>query len=67
MMLLFGLVYANNDGIRAGLDAMAAGVLMEDTLSFSCLGGTVAILEVEREWHTLCRLLVSPLQPLAYF
>jgi ABC-2 type transport system permease protein len=67
MMLLFGLVYANNDSMRAGLDAMAAGVLMGAALFFSCLGGTVAILVAERERHTLRRLLASPLQPLAYF
>ena len=66
-MLLFGLVYANNDNMRAGLDAMAAGVLMGAALFFSCLGGTVAILVAERERHTLRRLLASPLQPLAYF
>ena len=28
MMLLFGLVYAHNAGMRAGLDAAAAGILM---------------------------------------
>ena len=67
MMLLFGLVYANNDSMRAGLDAMAAGVLMGAALFFSCLGGTVAILVAERERRTLRRLLASPLQPLAYF
>jgi len=67
MMLLFGLVYANNDSMRAGLDAMAAGVLMGAALFFSCLGGTVAILVAERERRTMRRLLASPLQPLAYF
>ena len=67
MMLLFGLVYAHNDSMRAGLDAMAAGVLMGAALFFSCLGGTVAILVAERERRTLRRLLASPLQPLAYF
>ena len=67
MMLLFGLVYAHNDSMCAGLDAMAAGVLMGAALFFSCLGGTVAILVAERERRTLRRLLASPLQPLAYF
>lgn len=67
MMLLFGLVYAHNDSMRAGLDAMAAGVLMGAALFFSCLGGTVAVLVAERERRTLRRLLASPLQPLAYF
>ena len=67
MMLLFVLVYAHNDSMRAGLDAMAAGVLMGAALFFSCLGGTVAILVAERERRTMRRLLVSPLQPVAYF
>jgi len=67
MMLLFGLVYAYNDSMRAGLDPMAAGVLMGAALFFSCLGGTVAILVAERERRTRRRLLASALQPLAYF
>lgn len=61
MMLLFGLVYANNDSMRAGLDAMAAGVFMGAALFFSCLGGTVAILVAGRERRTMRRLLASPL------
>jgi ABC-2 type transport system permease protein len=67
MMLLFGLVYAHNDSMRAGLDAAAAGILMGAALFFSCLGGTVAILAAERERRTLRRLLASPLRPAAYF
>jgi ABC-2 type transport system permease protein len=67
MMLLFGLVYAHNDHMRAGLDQAAAGILMGAALFFSCLGGTVAILAAERERHTLRRLLASPLPPAAYF
>jgi ABC-2 type transport system permease protein len=67
MMLLFGLVYAHNDSMRAGLDQAAAGILMGAALFFSCLGGTVAILAAERERHTLRRLLASPLNPAAYF
>ena len=49
MMVLFGLVYAHNDHMRAGLDAAAAGILVGAALFFSCLGGTVAILAAERE------------------
>jgi len=67
MMLLFGLVYAHNATMRAGLDAAAAGILMGAALFFSCLGGTVALLAVERERGTLRRLLASPLRPAAYF
>ena len=67
MMLLFGLVYAHNDSMRAGLDAAAAGILMGSALFFCCLGGTVALLAAEREARTLRRLLASPLHPAAYF
>jgi ABC-2 type transport system permease protein len=67
MMLLFGLVYAHNASMRAGLDAAAAGILMGSALFFSCLGGTVAIVAAERERRTLRRLMVTPLRPAAYF
>ena len=67
MMLLFGLVYAHNAHMRAGLDAAAAGILMGAALFFSCLGGTVSIIAAERERRTLRRLLASPLHPAAYF
>lgn len=67
MMVLFGLVYAHNDHMRAGLDAAAAGILVGAALFFSCLGGTVAILAAERERRTLRRLLTTPLHPAAYF
>jgi ABC-2 type transport system permease protein len=49
MMLLFGLVYAHNASMRAGLDAAAAGILVGAALFFSCLGGTVAVIAAERE------------------
>ena len=67
MMVLFGLVYAHNASMRAGLDAAAAGILVGAALFFSCLGGTVAIIAAERERRTLRRLLASPLRPGAYF
>jgi len=67
MMLLFGLVYAHNDSMRAGLDAAAAGILVGAALFFSCLGGTVAVIAAERERGTLPRLLTTPLHPAAYF
>ena len=67
MMLLFGLVYAHNDTMRAGLDAAAAGILVGAALFFSCLGGTVAVIAAERERGTLPRLLTTPLNPAAYF
>jgi len=67
MMLLFGMVYAHNASMRAGLDAAAAGILVGAALFFSCLGGTVAVIAAERERGTLLRLLVTPLRPSAYF
>jgi ABC-2 type transport system permease protein len=67
MMLLFGLVYANNISMRDGLDAAAAGILVGAALFFSCLGGTVAVIAAERERGTLIRLLTTPLHPSAYF
>jgi ABC-2 type transport system permease protein len=67
MMLLFGLVYAHNASMRAGLDAAAAGILVGAALFFSCLGGTVAVIAAERERGTLGRLLATPLHPAAYF
>ena len=67
MMLLFGLVYAHNASMRAGLDAAAAGILVGAALFFSCLGGTVAVIAAERERGTLTRLLTTPLYPAAYF
>lgn len=67
MMLLFGLVYAHNASMRAGLDAAAAGILIGAALFFSCLGGTVAVIAAERERGTLPRLLATPLHPAAYF
>ncbi|MEY3942964.1 MAG: hypothetical protein RLZZ133_654 [Pseudomonadota bacterium] len=66
-MLLFGLVYAHNITMRAGLDAAAAGILVGAALFFSCLGGTVAVIAAERERGTLSRLLTTPLNPAAYF
>jgi ABC-2 type transport system permease protein len=67
MLLLFGLIYGHNPGMRASFDATPGGVLIGAALFFSCLGGTVSILATERERGTLRRLLVSPLHPAAYF
>lgn len=67
MLLLFGLIYGHNAGMRAGLDTLPAGILIGAALFFSCLGGTVALVVAERERRTLRRLLVSPLRPAAYF
>ncbi len=67
MMLLFGLIYRHNEAMRVGLDATPAGILIGAALFFSCLGGTMAIVVGERERGTLRRLLISPLQPAAYF
>ena len=67
MMLLFGMVYASNVNMRAGLDAAAAGILVGAALFFSCLGGTVAVIAAERERGTLLRLMTMPLHPAAYF
>lgn len=67
MMLLFGMVYAHNASMRAGLDAAAAGILVGAALFFSCFGGTVAVIAAERERGTLLRLMATPLRPSAYF
>jgi ABC-2 type transport system permease protein len=67
MLLLFGLIYANNPSMPGSLDTTSAGILIGAALFFSCLGGTVSIIVVERERRTLRRLLVSPLNPVAYF
>ena len=60
MLLLFGLIYANNASMPGSLDATPAGILIGAALFFSCLGGTVSIIVAERERRTLRRLLVSP-------
>jgi len=67
MMLLFGLIYGHNPTMRVGLDATPAGILIGAALFFSGLGGTMAIVVGERERGTLKRLLMSPLNPAAYF
>jgi len=67
MLLLFGLIYANNPSMPGSIDTTPAGILIGAALFFSCLGGTVSIIVVERERRTLRRLLVSPLIPAAYF
>jgi ABC-2 type transport system permease protein len=67
MLLLFGLIYANNPSMPGSLDTTPAGILIGAALFFSCLGGTVSIIVAERERRTLRRLLVSPLNPAAYF
>jgi ABC-2 type transport system permease protein len=67
MLLLFGSIYGHSPTMRPSLDATAGGVLIGAALFFSCLGGTLTILATERERGTLRRLLVSPLQPAAYF
>jgi ABC-2 type transport system permease protein len=67
MLLLFGLIYANNPSMPGSLDTTPAGILIGAALFFSCLGGTISIIVAERERRTLRRLLVSPLNPAAYF
>ena len=67
MLLLFVPIYAANPATAASIDTTPAGILIGAALFFSCLGGTVALIAAERERRTLRRLLVSPLQPLAYF
>lgn len=67
MLLLFGLIYGAQPGMRSTFDASPAGILIGAALFFSCLGGTVSIVVAERERRTLRRLLISPLRPLAYF
>jgi len=67
MLLLFGTMYANNPSMPGSIDTTPAGILIGAALFFSCLGGTVSIIVAERERRTLRRLLVSPLNPAAYF
>ena len=67
MLLLFGSIYRNQPSMKAGFDTTPAGILIGAALFFSCLGGTVSIIVAERERRTLRRLLVSPLDPVAYF
>ncbi len=67
MLLLFGSIYRAQPAMRAGFDTTPAGILIGAALFFSCLGGTVSIIVAERERRTLRRLLVSPLDPVAYF
>jgi ABC-2 type transport system permease protein len=67
MLLLFGLIYRNNESMRGSFDTTPAGILIGAALFFSCLGGTVSIIVAERERRTLRRLLISPLNPVAYF
>jgi hypothetical protein len=40
MLLLFGLIYANNPSMPGSLDTTPAGILIGAALFFSCLGGT---------------------------
>ena len=67
MLLLFGLMYRNNASMRSSFDTTPAGILIGAALFFSCLGGTVSLIVAERERRTLRRLLISPLNPVAYF
>jgi ABC-2 type transport system permease protein len=67
MLLLFSLMYANNPSMPGSVDTTPAGILIGAALFFSCLAGTVSIIAAERERRTLRRLLVSPLNPAAYF
>lgn len=67
MLLLFGYIYAKNPSMPGSIDTTPAGILIGAALFFSCLGGTVSIIVAERERRTLRRLLVSPLNPAAYF
>ena len=67
MLLLFGLIYANNPSMTGSVDTTPAGILIGAALFFSCLGGTISLIVAERERRTLRRLLLSPLNPAAYF
>jgi len=67
MLLLFGLIYANNSEMSGSVDTTPAGILIGAALFFSCLGGTISLIVAERERRTLRRLLLSPLNPAAYF
>ncbi|MDQ7053290.1 MAG: ABC transporter permease [candidate division KSB1 bacterium] len=67
MLLLFGLIYAGGSSTATSFDLTAPGVLIGAALFFSCLGGPISVIVAERERGTLRRLLLSPLQPSAYF
>jgi ABC-2 type transport system permease protein len=68
MLLLFGLIYADDaGGTSNSFNSMAPSILIGAALFFSCLGGPIAALVAERERDTLKRLLLSPLGGLSYF
>lgn len=67
MLLLFGLIYADNSKFSKSFDYTAPGILVGAALFFSCLGGPTTLIVAERERHTLRRLLLSPLSGSAYF
>jgi ABC-2 type transport system permease protein len=67
MLLLFGLIYADDSNTARSFDATAPGILIGAALFFSCMGGPIALIVAERERHTLRRLLLSPLLPISYF
>jgi len=67
MMLLFGLIYAQDSAMRVNFDALPGAILIGGALFFSGLGGTMSIVVGERERGTLRRLQSTPLRPAAYF
>ena len=67
MLMLFGLIFAKNEGTSRSFEESAPGILIGAALFFSCLGGPIATIFAERKQLTLKRLLISPLSGISYF
>jgi ABC-2 type transport system permease protein len=67
MLLLFGLIYADDSSQADAFNYTAPGILIGAAFFFSCLGGPIAAIVAERERNTLKRLLLSPLSGTSYF
>lgn len=67
MLMLFGLIFAKNEGTSRSFENSAPGILIGAALFFSCLGGPIATIFTERKQLTLKRLLISPLSGISYF
>lgn len=67
MLMLFGLIFAKNEGTSRSFEDSAPGILIGAALFFSCLGGPIATIFADRKQLTLKRLLISPLSGVSYF
>ncbi len=75
VLILNGLILAERSktalpeplSLGEALEWSAPATLVGAALFFSCLGGSVATVVAEREYHTLKRLFLSPLSGVSYF